>query len=270
MTEQRGVARPIDWHASFPILRMLTQLRSAAHLSRLLIGLAAVITLAAAGSVLDRLWPTSARVLGTPAASIEQSEIGRFATLSYPAFESWRLGQALAVERAAGTAGRPMLDGPFAAFVDYQAHCLAAGARGLLAGRIGWGGSAFDAQPSLPGSIGSAGSGVLWLLVTRPWFAAVLFTVYALVVGLFGVALSRHAAVQSARGLAPDLSESLAYAWERRSAIAVLAVGPAAVLAVGGPLLMIPGYLLGALAAVPARGWTPTILLLLGDRKSVV
>ncbi|QOJ13415.1 MAG: hypothetical protein HRU75_01640 [Planctomycetia bacterium] len=264
MSEPRGVARPIDWHASFPILRMLTQLRSAAHLSRLLIGLVAVITLYAAGSLLDRLWPSSGRVLGTPAADSGQSEIARFATLSHSAFELWRVGRALEATRGDGGAGWSTLDGPFTAFIDYQGRCLAGAGRGLLAGRIGWSGGAFDSQPSLIGSVASGVSGVTWLLVTRPWFAAVFVVVLALVVGLLGVALSRHAAVQSARGLAPDLSESLAYAWERRGTIAALALGPAAVLAVGGALLMIPGYLLGALAAVPARGWTPLLLLLLG------
>jgi hypothetical protein len=144
--------------------------------------------------------------------------------------------------------GRP--GGIFISTLDYEMRCFAAAVQGVLRGNWGFRGSAFDADPSMLGSIASAGSGVLWLVTQRPGYTIVYGLVHLLVCAFFGPAICRTVAVQSARGESLPLRRSVGFACEKYGASVSAVLFPIAVV-LGVAVLLWAG---GLVTAIPFLG----------------
>lgn len=136
--------------------------------------------------------------------------------------------------------------GPFITLLRYEMRCFAAGVQGVAAGRFGFG-SAHSGEPGLCGSLVSAVKGVAWTVMNRPLFALIFGLIEALIFGLFGGAITRHAAVYLARDEAIGLTSSLAFAQEKLKEFVLAPVIPigfmavlALVLALGGLVGVVP------------------------------
>lgn len=257
-----AVARPINWHDSLPFLRMLHHMRSALNLTRLLLAFWATATCYLVGRALDSAWSPVAGVLGTPTADVARGEVGRYSELRYADFLMWKAEQvALEARIAQSDAGAPAREGPFSALVEYEARCAAAGVRALLTGHWGYGGGALASEPSLLGSIASAARGGVWLVRERPWFAVIYGIAHLLILGIFGTAICRHAAIQSARGVSLEFWEALNYAWARRRTVALLSLGPAALLTLLAALLALAWWLLAMFCGIPVVGFIGYVLM---------
>lgn len=128
--------------------------------------------------------------------------------------------------------------GPAAALVQHEMTCAAAAMQATLAGRWLLGGSAHDAEPSLLGSLRSAGDGFAWLVTQRPIFATLFGLAALFVLGLGGGAICRIAAVKAARDVNLDVRSAVVFIWERLGGIvgapllaAAIIVGAGAVMA---------------------------------------
>jgi hypothetical protein len=105
--------------------------------------------------------------------------------------------------------------GPFITLLDYEMDCFAAAIQGVCSGRWGLSGAALSGEPAMIGSIASAGSGVLWLVTQRPWFAVVFAIVLLLIFALFGGAICRVAAVRAAREESTSYTAALRFARQK-------------------------------------------------------
>lgn len=140
--------------------------------------------------------------------------------------------------------------GPFAAWLNFEMGCFAAGVQAVAAGRLGFGGDAYSSEPSLLGSIGSMASGVLWLVTHRPAYAMCFGLAALAIFGVFGTTIARLAAVRITRDESHDVGRALAFVWERFGGV------------LGGPLLPVGIFLLafvvmwigGFVGAIPQIG----------------
>ncbi|MCK4342355.1 MAG: hypothetical protein KAY37_11605 [Phycisphaerae bacterium] len=139
--------------------------------------------------------------------------------------------------------------GPFWSLLQYESHCFAAAIQGVCAGRLGFSGSAFDAEPAMAGSICSACHGVIWLVTRHGVYALLLGVWMLLVFSFFGGALCRGAAVQSARGESVGWGALLRFAKEKYGGFLIAPLLPVIVFIVIGVFLLIGG-LVGAIPYV--------------------
>lgn len=148
--------------------------------------------------------------------------------------------------------------------VDYQMNCFAGAVQGVVALRWGWGGGAFDPQPSLLGSLGSSASGALWLLTERPWYAVIYGLLHALIFAFFGTAICRSAALQSARPDAVPSASLVAFARDKTPAGFFALIAPG-LLMVGIAAVMFLGAVVAGLPGIgPIIGGLTFVLALLG------
>lgn len=136
--------------------------------------------------------------------------------------------------------------GIFVSQLEFLMRCFSAAVQGAATGRWGFGGGALDPQPSLLGSLGTAGSGLLWLVTQRPVYAIVYGLVHLVVFGFFGMAICRGAAVQWARGETLTSAAVLRFAREKFFGFLAEAGFPVAIF-VGVALLLLVGGLVGAI-----------------------
>lgn len=136
-------------------------------------------------------------------------------------------------------ASRPR--GPFAAFLDYQMDCFAGAIQGVSVGRLGLGDGPFAMEPSMLGSVGASIRGVAWMATQRPFYAFVFGILALLIFAIFGGAICRCAAIESARDKTASVSSALRFSREKLPALA------------GGALLL-PGIFLLAWAAMFISG----------------
>jgi len=139
--------------------------------------------------------------------------------------------------------------GVFVAQLEFQMRCFSAAVQGVASGRWGFGGGALDPEPSLLGSLGTSGAGLLWLVTQRPVYAIVYGLVHLLVFGFFGMAICRSAAVQWARGETPTHAETLRFAREKFFSFLAEAGFPVAIF-LGVVVLLLIGGLVGAIPIV--------------------
>lgn len=131
--------------------------------------------------------------------------------------------------------------GPFISLLDFESRCFAGAIQGVCAGRWGFAGGAFSAEPSMAASIVSAWRGVAWVFTQRPWFGLLCGLFHLVVFALFGGAICRSAAVQSARDESIRLREALGFAWGKLSGLLVAPLMPAALAALVAVLLFLGG-----------------------------
>ncbi len=153
-------------------------------------------------------------------------------------------------------------NGPFAALLDYELHCLAATFEGLTALRLGFAGSALDSAPSMLGSLASAFRGALWIGTQRPCYAVFFGVLVFAVFSLFGTAVCRMAALHSARHEQISIGTALRFARDKYiNALLVLAVPLAAFLGVG-LLLILGGALTSLLSLVGLESLSALVYVL--------
>lgn len=139
--------------------------------------------------------------------------------------------------------------GVFASLLDYEAECFAACVRAALSGRWLYGDGAFDKQPTLLGSLHSAVRGFCWLLTQRTWYAVIFGLVALLLFSIFGSAICRYAAIQSARDENAQLSTLREFVSARWSEAFVAPLYPLGIFAVVFVLVVLGG-LVGVIPAV--------------------
>jgi hypothetical protein len=131
--------------------------------------------------------------------------------------------------------------GPFISFLDYEMDCFAAAIRGVCNGRWGLSGSALSSEPAMIGSIATAGSGVLWLVTQRPWFAVVLAIVLLVIYALFGGAICRVAAVRSAREESTSYAAALRFSCEKLGGTIAAPLLPAGAFVIAAVCIFVGG-----------------------------
>lgn len=136
--------------------------------------------------------------------------------------------------------------GPFISLLTFESRCFAAAIEGVCAGRWGFSGGAFDAQPAMAGSIESALRGGCWLLNQRPWFALLCGLFSLVVFAYFGGALCRSAAVESARDESISMGDALGFVREKFGGFLLAPLLPV-IVGVGIAVLMFLGGLIGAI-----------------------
>ena len=63
MQEEGYVIRGINWRETFPFTNIFRSFRIAFHPSKMVLGLALLLTVYVGGSILDFIWPVHARAL---------------------------------------------------------------------------------------------------------------------------------------------------------------------------------------------------------------
>jgi len=133
--------------------------------------------------------------------------------------------------------------GPFISLLDYEMGCFAAAIQGVCSGRWGLSGSALSNEPAMIGSIASAGSGVLWVVTERPWFAVIFAIVLLVIQALFGGAICRVAAVRSAREESTSYAAALRFSGEKLSGSIAAPLLPAGMFVVAGLCIFVGGLI---------------------------
>jgi hypothetical protein len=133
--------------------------------------------------------------------------------------------------------------GPFISLLDYEMDCFSAAIQGVCSGRWGLSGSALSNEPAMIGSIASAGSGVLWVVTQRPWFAVIFAIVLLVIQALFGCAICRVAAVRSAREESTSYTTALRFSGEKLGASIAAPVLPAGIFVVAGLCIFVGGLI---------------------------
>lgn len=182
-----------------------------------------------------------------------------------------KLTRALARETALIelAARRPL--GPFIALLRFESRCAAAAVNAVVAGRLGVGGTAFDRQPTLLGSLGSAVRGLQWLWVERPLFAVLVGAAMLVVAAYFCGALARMAAIHATRDEHLSLAAALRFAREKFTYLLLAPGLPVGMLLLGAALLTVGG-LFGAIPVVgeAIAGVLFVLALLVGTLMALV
>lgn len=153
----------------------------------------------------------------------------------------------MTTHRMAAEAEKLEPHGPFISLLNYESRCFAAAIQGACAGRWGPSGSALSGEPSMIGSIFSAGKGVAWLITQRPCYAA-FFTIGMLIIfSFFGGAICRITAVRITRDEALPIKAALDFAREKFSALFAAPLLPFGIFLIAWVLIFVGG----AVAAIP-------------------
>ncbi len=139
--------------------------------------------------------------------------------------------------------------GVFAALLAYETDCFAAAVRGVAGGRFFFAGGVYDPEPSMLGSVASAGGGLLWFVTQRPWYF-IFFGAFSLIVAaLFGTAVCRSAAILWAREETVAIGKLLAFSMEKFVDLVCAPLLPLAIFVVVWIVLALAG-LVGAIPVV--------------------
>lgn len=276
--------RKVHWLETFAFLRIFQSLRPSLGLGRIALGTACVLSCWLIGWTLDRLWLGAGygvlTEIGTPdrgAASTALNaqynsavtEIDKYARVDSLEFRHWKTN----TER-----GKPVFTGPFRASLRFFSDCFAMGIHGVFTGRI-----LIDpyGRDSLLGAALHTMSGVTWLVTQRPWFTAVCGALHILIFSLFGVAISRQAAVYTALRSRVEMGAAFRFAKEKLNETALVPliliglVTACAVVLVGlslisGLLTLIPvlghliatgAYIIALLIGIAAAGLIVALVL---------
>lgn len=168
-----------------------------------------------------------------------------------------RLQQTIAKQQALNVLRKQQPAGVFASLLNYEMRCFSAAVQGVAAGRWGFAGSALDKEPSLLGSVASAGSGVVWLVTQRPWYALFFGLVLLATFAFFGSVICRNAALSSARGEGLSLGGPVQFACEHYLSSVAAVLMPLGLLAAVAAALFVGGLV----GAIPWLGELATGLL---------
>lgn len=265
MAEPGTELQRIVWSQAFPFVRLFRTLPLALNLNRLVLGLLCVLCVYVGGRVLDRLWISAGG--GVNVMAIEENSINEIEVYvggGSAAFERW-------VSRAAdddADAHSYLKKGPFISIALFEARCFASAVHGVCTGNLGFGAGNQGDPPGMATSIGLAFRGIYWLVTQRPWFAIVFGLFHLIVFALFGGAICRSAAVESARDENISLGEALQFAREKYTALLLAPLVPLIVFAIIALVMVVGGLVAGLLGKIPIIGGLvvglPYVLALLG------
>jgi hypothetical protein len=181
----------VDWRQMLPFTHIFRAFRIAIHPSKLMLGLALLLTVYAGGRVLDVLWPVKYR------AVMDEVSIYQAANTSGE-FEQ-------AVSMAASDR-----HGLFRTFFAYQAHEFDGVVHSVLTND--W----FDQSPESPGVPGHIYNfvvvGPLWMMRIHTVFSVFFAILFLSAWSLFGGAIARLAAVHVARDEKVSVRQALDFA----------------------------------------------------------
>ncbi len=182
-------------------------------------------------------------------ATSAQNAIGLLSPADATAEQQQQLVRAISYREAKRQLDRCTPRGPFAVLMEYDMRCLAAGIQGVFAGRLGTSGGVNSPEPALLGCMISVGAGSSWLITQRPCYAAMFGIMKLVIVGLFGVAICRHSAVQSARDESIGFTAAIKFArgkWKESILAPLIPIG----IIIIGAVCLLAGGLIGAIPAV--------------------
>jgi hypothetical protein len=214
MADEEQMVPGFDWRAAWPFTHLFRSFRIAIHPSKLVLGLALLLTVYSGGRLLDSLWPASHRAV--------VGEIVLFQLDNTQAeFEQ---------DRAVATGN----EGPFRELFNYEANQFNGVVRSVLANE--W--IETTDVPGVPGHLYNfVVVGPLWLVLMHTVFA-ILFAILLLAAwSLFGGAIARLAAVQVARDEKVTLRQSLNFATGKFLSFASAPIIPLLIVLVVGFLL---------------------------------
>ncbi len=136
--------------------------------------------------------------------------------------------------------------GIFISLAQFEADCFAGAIQGALSGHWLVGQGASEQRPTMLGSIITAFHGPVWLVTHHPWYVVFFGVDLLFVLALFGGAICRSAAVQSARDESIGLCESLEFAKEHLGGMLLAPLLPVGIFVIIG-IVMGVGGLIGAL-----------------------
>lgn len=137
--------------------------------------------------------------------------------------------------------------GPFLSLLAHEERCFAGAIQGVCAGRWGYAGGVYDAEPAMIGSMASAVRGIGWLLLQRPVYAVIFGLFMLLVFAYFGGGLCRSAAVQSAREETISLGAALRFASEKYGGLLTAPLMPVVMFMILALLIFVFCGLIGAI-----------------------
>lgn len=257
MAEEHYRLQGISWSETFPFVRLFSTFKRAVAFWPLVLAFCCVVSCYVSGRILDVIWKAAdAGVLTTPDRQLAdgltvvdlRDEIFAYTAFGGEAFDEWtrHAAQVAAqLEQAEAEHLRPR--GPFISLLEYEMHCFAAAVHGVCSGRWGLSGSAFSDEPAMIGSIASAGSGVVWLVTQRPWYAVIYGLILLVIFAFFGGAVCRISAVRSARDENLSLSAALRFSRDKISGLIAAPLLPAGIFIVAGLVIFVGGLI----AAVP-------------------
>ncbi|MBL8878633.1 MAG: hypothetical protein JNG88_05885 [Phycisphaerales bacterium] len=249
--------RRIHWTDAFGFVRILQTLRPSLGVSRLLLGTICVLACWLVGWTLDRLWLAAGEGVLTQRGPLTTdaapglmgggydrtvTELDVYAHADRNELRRWK--ENVKRHGAAST-------GPFHASYAYFGDCFAAGINGVFTGRIL---IDPDGRDSLLGAVSRTLSGVTWLVAQRPWFTALYGLMHILLFSLFGTAICRQAAVQSALRGRVEMTTAFRFAKEKINETALVPLILIGLVTACAAVLVLLGLLGGLVSLIPVIG----------------
>lgn len=258
MADEAHELRRVHWSEVFPFLRIFQTLRSSLSFGRMAFGVSCVLSCWLVGWSLDRLWLATGNgvltqrgptIPGAGAAGMSHrlpgraiTEIDVYAVTSRHDLSQWK--QAVEQTGAVQT-------GPFKAAIDYFRGCFAAGIHGVFTGRILLDS---DGRDSLLGAASRTLSGLNWLVTQRPWFTAIYGLLHILIFSLFGVAISRQAAVQTSLRSRVEMAAAFRFARDKLNETALVPLILIGLILSCAVVLVLLSLIGGLIALIPILG----------------
>lgn len=249
--------RKVHWIDTFGFVRIFQTLRPSLGFGRLLLGTACVLACWLVGWTMDRLWlagglgvltqrgPLTADVApGLADGGYDRTitELDRYAHADRNELRRWRAN----VTRSGGT-----LTGPFQAAYGFFGDCFAAGIHGVFTGRIL---IDPDGRDSLLGAASRTLSGITWLVTQHPWFTAIYGLLHIAIFSLFGTAICRQAAVQTALRGRVELTAAFRFSKEKINETALVPLILIGLVVACAAILVLLGLVGGLLSVIPMIG----------------
>ncbi|MBN2445331.1 MAG: hypothetical protein JXO22_01300, partial [Phycisphaerae bacterium] len=144
------------------------------------------------------------------------------------------------------------LRGPLATLRAHEMKCFAAAIQGVCAGHLGF--SEGPGEPGMARGIVMAAGGVLWLVVTHPFYM-LLFGLWSLVIlGFIGGTICRHAAIQSARDESISWGAAISFAASKWREFVLAPIVPVIAILALGVLMLFGGVIGGLVGLIPVIG----------------
>jgi hypothetical protein len=261
MADEKQVIRGIDWRETFPFTHLFRSFRIAIHPSKLLLGLAFLILLYVGGRVLDGVWPDKYSVTNEEKAAYGLIDMGDVARAMNDTFGGGHAGgmpdfEAMQRRMAGVGSDNPLARrlesefgddnarfGVFITFLKYEIKQLNNAAGAVF--DCNWTGWHDRSVVESLWKFVVVGPG--WLIKAH-WVLAILLGAWLVVLwSVFGGAIARIAAVHVARDEKISIRQALRFSTSKVLSFlfapiipAIILLGLAVVLAVGGLLLYVP------------------------------
>lgn len=269
MPENGTQLRSIAWTQVFPFVRLFRTFPLALDYTRLTLAFACVLILYAGGRVLDRAWiATGHGVLSSQMSSeyngltIQMNEVQIYASQNANRYREWRNATTQAAQDDKTFTAK--MEGPFITLVEFESRCFAGAVLGVWSGNLGVSGT----SPALLSSGLAAWKGGLWLVTQHTWYALVYGIFYLIVFALFGGAICRSAAMQSARDERISIGEAFRFSREKFGGLLWAKLFPIVIFVGIAAIMIVGGLVAGLFAKIPGVGGlflgVPFVLAILG------